>query len=199
MFFPFLVRTDFHNRSIAGGVGQGRLRHEVVRSEPEATNGLRGRNTYKSASEVNEATLMLRRTRAITAVSVSTGTAAGALACPGWSHPPAGVRRRGKGSKFHEARSHGDLLFLIRKPLPSRCDGHHTNTLFTSAGSGKLPTLLATRDGLDGRPADATISQRDGARGRALPSPDVRLGSKQQVSNEQMCVGLTPKRTSISD
>ena len=136
MFFPFLVRTDFHNRSIAGGVGQGRLRHEVVRSEPEATNGLRGRNTYKSASEVNEATLMLRRTRAITAVSVSTGTAAGALACPGWSHPPAGVRRRGKGSKFHEARSHGDLLFLIRKPLPSRCDGHHTNALFTSAGPG---------------------------------------------------------------
>jgi hypothetical protein len=199
MFFPFLVRTDFHNRSISGGVGQGRLRHEVVHGEPKATNGLRGRNTYKSASGVSEATLMLRRTRAITAVSVSTGTAAGALACPGWSHPPAGGRRRRKGSKFDEARSHGDLCWLISMPLASRCDGHHTNALFASAGPGNSRGCSQHETvWTDDLPMQHLI-----ARGRSrarLANPRCPSWVKNGRSrSEQMCVGLTPRRTSISD
>ena len=55
----------------------------------------------------------------------------------------------------------------------------------------------------DGRPADATISSREGARGLALSAPDVRLPcfglwiKNGKSRSEQMSVGLMPKRSML--
>jgi hypothetical protein len=56
----------------------------------------------------------------------------------------------------------------------------HEILALLSATNRNGPRWLSGREicRLDGRPADATISSREGARGLALSAPDVRLGSK---------------------
>ena len=91
-------------------IGEGRLRHQVVHSEPKGHERALGPEQLqvRGRSERNDADVAVDGGHCGFLREQWRGRAA-AWPCSGWSHPPVGVGRRCKGSKFHEARSHGDL------------------------------------------------------------------------------------------